>query len=158
MPPFHYLFLLLFLPFVHSSAIQSFTEAQIWQYLNHLSAANLSSTCSESLRHVVPMLTASSTLDQQRRFFYKSFASGDSEQLISLDMDRWFHRSIECLKVAGETIFSASDYPVHYCFGANQRPHSKAYGICIPSTCAGDRQKVNFEGVEGFRSFYNDIK
>jgi hypothetical protein len=62
-------------------------------------------------------------------------------------MDRWFHKSLECLKVAGETTFSVSDYPVHYCFASNHKPKSKAYGICIPSTCEKDRQIVSFYGV-----------
>lgn len=76
---------------VKFSTIKSYSEAKVWQFINEVQLG-VSPRCAKSLRHVIPMLTASSTLDQQRQFFYKSFASGDAEQLISLDMDRWFQR------------------------------------------------------------------
>jgi hypothetical protein len=129
------LFLLLFFPLTLASTIDSFTESLVWSYLNHLPLRNFSFECSRSLRNVIPVLASTSTLTQQRQFFYKSFASGDASQLVSLDMDRWFYRAIECLKVAGETSFSASEHPVHYCYATSE----KAYGICLPSSCEKER-------------------
>lgn len=53
------------------------------------------------------------------------------------------HNAFKCIKAAGETSYSASEYPMHYCYGYNYENPQTAYGICIPSTCANDRFNVN---------------
>ncbi|KAI6236118.1 Acyltransferase 3 domain-containing protein [Aphelenchoides besseyi] len=123
-----------------SEDIRSYSEAQVWSFIQSLSAANVSSNCARSLSHVIPYLTANSTLNLQRTLFYESYAVGEAKQFISRDMGRWFHRSLECLKVSGETSYSASGYPSSYCYAMDENKVELAYGICIPTPCENDRQ------------------
>jgi hypothetical protein len=87
-------------------------------------------------------MNANSTLDQQRQFYRESFASGVGHQFLSRDLDRWFYKSMECIKVAGQMSYSTAEYPVSYCFGLNEERPNKVYGICIPSPCEDDRKIV----------------
>jgi hypothetical protein len=107
-----------------------------------LSRENVSSKCASSLDRVETYLTDKATLNEERQFFYQSYGTGDASQFTSRDQDRWIYRAFECLKAAGETSYSASQYPLHYCYGFNDKQRETAYGICIPSTCENDRQLV----------------
>lgn len=81
---------------------------------------------------------------EQRKFYYESFSTGDASQFTSRDQDRWLFNAFKCIKAAGETSYSASQYPLHYCYGINEAKPQIAYGACIPSTCARDRKTVCF--------------
>lgn len=137
-------FFLLFSIFVQSRAknVATYKESQIFKYIKKVSEnEDVSAICAKSLARVIPMLNSNITLSEQRRFFQDSFASGLSYQFTSRDLDRWFYKSMECLKVAGETAYSSSEYPTDYCFGMNG---NKVFGICIPTNCENDRQIVSF--------------
>lgn len=88
-------------------------------------------------------MTDKSTLLEQRRFYHESFSTGDASQFTSRDQDRWLFNAFKCIKAAGETSYSASQYPLHYCYGINEAKPEIAYGACIPSTCAYDRRNVS---------------
>uniref|UniRef100_A0AC35TZB4 Acyl_transf_3 domain-containing protein n=1 Tax=Rhabditophanes sp. KR3021 TaxID=114890 RepID=A0AC35TZB4_9BILA len=58
-------------------------------------------------------------------------------------MDRWIYKTYECIKAAGETTYSASQYPLDFCYSQNlEDPLSDTYAICIPSTCKDDYKKL----------------
>jgi hypothetical protein len=137
-------FLLSIIPAIRSATVVSYNENQVWNYLQRLPRENVSSNCANSLDRVETYLTDRSTLEEEREFFYASYGTGDATQFTSRDQDRWIYRAFECLKAAGETSYSASQYPLHYCYGFNGDKRETAYGICIPSVCANDRQLVGF--------------
>lgn len=71
------------------------------------------------------------------------------------------HNAFKCIKAAGETSYSASEYPMHYCYGYNYKNPQTAYGICIPSTCANDRSKVklyNKKNINFYSKLFNKFK
>lgn len=124
--------------------LASYTETQVLSYIDSLKGnSQLSPKCSSSLRRIPILLESNQTLDQQRQFFYGAFASGEAQQFVSRDLDRWFYKSMECLKVAGQTPYSSSEYPFDFCFGANKEQPDKVYGVCIPTTCEADRLTVS---------------
>ncbi|KAI6213891.1 Acyltransferase 3 domain-containing protein [Aphelenchoides besseyi] len=134
-------FLLLFVS-SESATVISYPETQVWDYLKSLDQSNVSTKCASSLNRVEKYLTDQQTLSEERQWFYKSYGSGDATQFTSRDQDRWIYRAFECLKAAGETSYSASQYPLHYCYGFNNKKRETAYGICIPSPCANDHQAL----------------
>ncbi|KAI6217047.1 Acyltransferase 3 domain-containing protein [Aphelenchoides fujianensis] len=119
--------------------ILSYSEDQVWSYLRNVQEANVSAACASSLAHVIPYLSANSTLALQRRLFFESYAVGEARQFISRDLDRWFYRALECLRTAGDTTFSASEYPAAYCYAMDKEKKDLAYAICIPTPCENDR-------------------
>jgi peptidoglycan/LPS O-acetylase OafA/YrhL len=131
-----------------AATVVGYPEPRVWDFVSDAVVANISAKCSSSLALVETYLTDRSTLEEQRRFYSASFGSGDATQFISRDADRWIFRAFECLKAAGETSYSASEYPLHYCYGFNSEQPDTAYGICIPSTCANDRAELlkNWQG------------
>ncbi|CAD5213208.1 unnamed protein product [Bursaphelenchus okinawaensis] len=135
-----YLSLVFFVQPTETATVISYPEHQVWSYLQTVSKANITSKCASSLNKVETYLSDKSTLEAQRSFYSQSFGTGDATQFTSRDQDRWIYRAFECLQAAGETAYSASQYPLHYCYGFNNEQRETAYGICIPSTCANDRQ------------------
>ncbi|VDK50888.1 unnamed protein product [Anisakis simplex] len=92
-----------------------------------------------------PYLSNYDTIPAQKQFFSDSFSSGEAEQFVSRDQDRWVYRAYECIQAAGEAVYSKSEHPLHYCFGYNEareKTGATAYGICIPSTCYTDHTKL----------------
>ncbi|KAI6198377.1 Nose resistant to fluoxetine protein 6 [Aphelenchoides fujianensis] len=135
-------FLLGVLSLADAATVVSYSESQVWDYLRNLDRGNVSTKCASSLDRVENYLTDSRTLPEERKWFFESYGSGDATQFTSRDQDRWIYRAFECLKAAGETSYSASQYPLHYCYGFNDDHRQTAYGVCIPSTCANDHQSL----------------
>lgn len=109
------LFLLLSSYFIQleSQHVSSYSEERIFDYIRKVSEnPEVSTKCAKSLAKVIHVLNSNVTINQQREFFRESFASGESHQFLSRDLDRWFYKSMQCQKVAGETSYSASEYPV----------------------------------------------
>ncbi|CAJ0606680.1 unnamed protein product [Cylicocyclus nassatus] len=47
------------------------------------------------------------------------------------------YRQYECIIAAGETVYSKSEYPMHFCYSHEDKDSPvEAYGVCIPSPCA----------------------
>jgi hypothetical protein len=127
------------------SYVSNYNEKEVWGYIDELQSRHeVSEECVDSLRQIIPLLTANVTLEQQREFFYESYGKGDSSQFVSRDLDRWFYKAMECLKVSGDTIYSASEYRTHYCYAKST---DTSYGICIPSTCEKDRSNVSLKSI-----------
>jgi hypothetical protein len=134
---------ILFVTRLRAERVESFSESDVLAFVDQASKnEEISRDCVRSLRMIVPFLNSNLTLEQQRSFFHASYASGEAYQFISRDMDRWFFRSYECQKAAGQTAFSTSEYPVSYCYSMSEKTPNKVYGICIPTPCEPDRRKV----------------
>ncbi|VDN33907.1 unnamed protein product [Cylicostephanus goldi] len=66
-----------------------------------------------------------------------SILEGPSNLFLSRDQDRWVYRGYECIIAAGETVYSKSEYPMHFCYSHEDKDSPvEAYGVCIPSPCA----------------------
>ena len=115
----------------HAATVVGYSEPTVWQYLRQVPRSNVSADCGHALDRIETYLTDQRTLADERRWFYQSFASGDASQFVSRDQDRWIYRAFECLKAAGETSYSASQYPLHYCYGFNDARRETAYGVCM---------------------------
>uniref|UniRef100_A0AC34EZC4 Acyltransferase 3 domain-containing protein n=1 Tax=Panagrolaimus sp. ES5 TaxID=591445 RepID=A0AC34EZC4_9BILA len=122
-----------------TTSLITYPEDTVWSFINTFSKSRASDKCGSSLNKVETYLTDKSTLKEQRDFFHQSFTTGDASQFLSRDQDRWIFRAFKCIKAAGETSYSASQYPLHYCFALNDKNFGTAYGACIPSTCENDR-------------------
>ncbi|GMT14351.1 hypothetical protein PFISCL1PPCAC_5648, partial [Pristionchus fissidentatus] len=121
-----------------------FNEKQVLRFINaSATREDLSESCRTALRRVEPYLKDQDTLEAQRIFFSQSYATGISDLFLSRDQDRWIYRGYECLLSAGETVFSRSEHPMHYCYGYNEEdPKTDAYSVCIPSPCADHHVKL----------------
>ncbi|KAF8360362.1 oac-46, partial [Pristionchus pacificus] len=121
-----------------------YTEKQVLRFINASAThTELSADCRNALLRVEPYLKDQETLEAQRIFFSQSYASGISDLFLSRDQDRWIYRGYECILSAGETVFSRSEHPMHYCYGYNEDdPKTDAYSVCIPSPCANDHVKL----------------
>ncbi|KAL7073057.1 hypothetical protein ACQ4LE_008160 [Meloidogyne hapla] len=146
---FNYFLLLLIIYLItsiYSTNLTHFSETQIWGFLRSVSRHKLQTKCSTSLDRVERFLTDLRTLEEQRLFFSESFSIGDSSQFISRDQDRWLYNAFMCIKAAGESSYSASEYPLHYCYGndipTNKNLRKTSYGICIPSTCSDENDRM----------------
>ncbi|VDK73733.1 unnamed protein product [Litomosoides sigmodontis] len=86
-------------------------------------------------------LFARETIQEQRDFFYQSYATAESEKfLLSRDRYYWHYRSVQCLKVSAETEGAASEYPFIYCNAYNNlQSDSSVTGLCLPATCFQDK-------------------
>uniref|UniRef100_A0A915DY07 Acyltransferase 3 domain-containing protein n=1 Tax=Ditylenchus dipsaci TaxID=166011 RepID=A0A915DY07_9BILA len=131
-----------FITSTNSTTLVNYTEKEVWDYVKNMPRDNLTQKCGQSLDRVEVYLTDKATLEEQRKFYFESFCTGDATQFISRDQDRWLFAAFKCIKAAGETSYSASEYPLHYCYGYNEEKPQTAYGLCIPSTCANDRAKL----------------
>uniref|UniRef100_A0A914N1Z9 Acyltransferase 3 domain-containing protein n=1 Tax=Meloidogyne incognita TaxID=6306 RepID=A0A914N1Z9_MELIC len=148
---FNYFLLIIYLLInsISSTNLTHFSETQIWGFLRSVPRHKLQTKCALSLDRVERFLTDLRTLEEQRLFFSESFSIGDYQQFISRDQDRWLYNAfmvIICIKAAGESSYSASEYPLHYCYG-NDIPFNKnlrktSYGICIPSTCSDENDRM----------------
>ncbi|GMS82974.1 hypothetical protein PENTCL1PPCAC_5149 [Pristionchus entomophagus] len=121
-----------------------FNEKVVLRFINaSASRDDLSQECRNALMRVEPYLKDQETLEAQRIFFSQSYATGISDLFLSRDQDRWIYRGYECILSAGETVFSRSEHPMHYCYGYNEENlQTDAYSVCIPSPCANDHVKL----------------
>nr|CAD2182807.1 unnamed protein product [Meloidogyne enterolobii] len=143
---FNYFLLLYLINSISSTNLTHFSETQIWGFLRSVPRHKLQTKCALSLDRVERFLTDLRTLEEQRLFFSESFSIGDYQQFISRDQDRWLYSAFMCIKAAGESSYSASEYPLHYCYG-NDIPFDKnlrktSYGMCIPSTCSDENDRM----------------
>ncbi|VDN06105.1 unnamed protein product [Thelazia callipaeda] len=85
-------------------------------------------------------LNAYDSIQEQRDFFYKSFATSTPAKLIlSRDRSEWHHRLIKCLHVPAETVSVHSEYPFIYCNAyKNLQSDASAAGLCLPDPCLSD--------------------
>ncbi|KAF7635172.1 Acyl_transf_3 domain-containing protein [Meloidogyne graminicola] len=131
---------------VNSTNLTHFSEKQIWSFLRSIPRHKLLPQCGLSLDKIERFLTDLRTLEEQRFFFSESFSIGDDQQFISRDQDRWLYNAFMCIKAAGESSYSASEYPLHYCYGNdipfNKELHKISYGMCIPSTCSDENDRL----------------
>uniref|UniRef100_A0AC34RBQ3 Acyltransferase 3 domain-containing protein n=1 Tax=Panagrolaimus sp. JU765 TaxID=591449 RepID=A0AC34RBQ3_9BILA len=128
--------------FARTTSLVDYPEDEVWKFVKTFPRKNASEKCGSSLDKVENYLNDKSTLEEQKEFYLNSFTTGDASQFISRDQDRWIFRAMECVKSAGETTYSASQYPMHYCYAFNNDDFGTAYGACIPSTCENDRASL----------------
>uniref|UniRef100_A0A9J2P0Z0 Acyltransferase 3 domain-containing protein n=2 Tax=Ascaris TaxID=6251 RepID=A0A9J2P0Z0_ASCLU len=125
--------------------LRSYNETTVFRFIDDAARRNVSELCRDSLSKIEPYLSDYDTIPAQKKFFSDAFGSGDAEQFVSRDQDRWVYRAYECLQAAGEATYSKSEHPLHYCFGYNEAKEkigAVAHGICIPSTCYDDRAQL----------------
>uniref|UniRef100_A0A914E2C1 Acyltransferase 3 domain-containing protein n=1 Tax=Acrobeloides nanus TaxID=290746 RepID=A0A914E2C1_9BILA len=143
------------------ATLVTYPEDEVWSFIKETPKRNLTKKCADSLGLVESYLTDHSTLEEQRRFFSASFGTGDAIQFVSRDQDRWIFRAMKCIKAAGETSYSASEYPLSYCYGVpslwDSEEADTAYGICLPSTCA-DNHKTLLREWQSIASNKSDSK
>uniref|UniRef100_A0A0R3RQ56 NRF domain-containing protein n=1 Tax=Elaeophora elaphi TaxID=1147741 RepID=A0A0R3RQ56_9BILA len=139
------LFVILFYAGRSTCELNNYNEKIVFSFINTVAKRNVSQLCGDSLAKIGPYLLDYNTIPAQKEFFITAYTSGDAEQFFSRDQDRWVFRAYKCIQAAGEAPYSKSEHPLHYCFGYNEdneKNDGVAYGICIPSTCYNDRNKL----------------
>ncbi|VDK69671.1 unnamed protein product [Litomosoides sigmodontis] len=139
------LFIILFHAERSAGELNDYNEKIVFSFINSVAKRNVSQVCGDSLTKIGPYLLDYNTIPAQREFFITAYTSGDAKQFFSRDQDRWVFRAYKCIQAAGEAPYSKSEHPLHYCFGYNEdneKSDGVAYGICIPSTCYYDRNKL----------------
>uniref|UniRef100_A0AAF5Q6L7 Acyltransferase n=2 Tax=Wuchereria bancrofti TaxID=6293 RepID=A0AAF5Q6L7_WUCBA len=140
------LFIISFHAEISISELNNYNEKIVFTFINAVAKrSNVSQLCGDSLTKIGPYLFDYNTIPAQKEFFITAYTSGDAEQFFSRDQDRWVFRAYKCIQAAGEAPYSKSEHPLHYCFGYNEnneKSNGVAYGICIPSTCYNDRNKL----------------
>ncbi|KAL3097359.1 hypothetical protein niasHS_003807 [Heterodera schachtii] len=145
---FIFLIFLAFLPRTLATNLTHYPESRVWSFIRSVPRQSVDKQCAKSLDRVETYLQDQRTLEQQRQFFSEAFSTGDASQFISRDQDRWLYNAFMCIKAAGEQTYSASEYPLHYCYGETTEGNEShgqqqiAYGMCIPSTCSGETDKM----------------
>ncbi|VDM99374.1 unnamed protein product, partial [Thelazia callipaeda] len=130
---------------VIAAQLKDYNDKIVFHFIETAAKRNVSQRCGDSLMKIGPYLLDYYTIPDQKEFFTAAYASGDAEQFVSRDQDRWVFRAYKCIQAAGEAPYSKSEHPLHYCFGYNEETEKNgavAYGICIPSTCYKDRVKL----------------
>uniref|UniRef100_A0A915PPK9 Acyltransferase 3 domain-containing protein n=1 Tax=Setaria digitata TaxID=48799 RepID=A0A915PPK9_9BILA len=140
------LFILIFFLAEKSNAkLNDYSEKIVFNFIDTIAKRNVSKLCGDSLKKIGPYLLDYNTIPDQKEFFIAAYTSGDAEQFLSRDQDRWVFRAYQCIQAAGEAPYSKSEHPLHFCFGYNEdneKIDGIAYGICIPSLCYHDRNKL----------------
>ncbi|CAD6196949.1 unnamed protein product [Caenorhabditis auriculariae] len=105
---------------------------------------DITGKCRESLGRVHQYLNDFDTLEEQKICYFESFATGPNNLFLSRDQDRWVYKGYECLLSAGETVYSKSEHPMHYCYTHDDDKDKDvpAFSVCIPSPCADDNLKL----------------
>ncbi|CAI4232982.1 unnamed protein product [Auanema sp. JU1783] len=141
--------LLILLPLA-SCTLEWFDEDLIFSFINKSQTLDVTDECRVSLSRVESYLKDQATLESQRIFFSESFGKGPSNLFLSRDQDRWIYKGYECLLAAGETIYSKSEHPMHYCYTYDdddehelkRQSKQSALSVCIPTPCASDNPKL----------------
>ncbi|CAI5442969.1 unnamed protein product [Caenorhabditis angaria] len=120
--------------------LQDYDEPFILKFINRSQTLDLSPKCRQSLALVYDYLNDIETLIDQKICYFESFATGPNDLFLSRDQDRWVYKGYECLLSAGETVYSKSEHPMHYCYTHDDDKNKKvpAYSVCIPSPCADE--------------------
>uniref|UniRef100_A0A1I7XQ23 HTH_Tnp_Tc3_1 domain-containing protein n=1 Tax=Heterorhabditis bacteriophora TaxID=37862 RepID=A0A1I7XQ23_HETBA len=125
------------------ASLKEYNEGFILQFINRSQELDVSQKCRDSLSRVHSYLLDHDTLEAQRMYYFESFGTGPSKLFLSRDQDRWVYRGYECLLSAGETVYSKSEYPMHYCYSHDDDDKDVfAYSVCIPTPCAEDNNKL----------------
>ncbi|VBB34836.1 unnamed protein product, partial [Acanthocheilonema viteae] len=129
---------------LEASYLRSYSSDQINAFIDSAAELNLTSVCRSSLRKIHAFLFAYDTIQDQRDFFYQSYASSEDEKfLLSRDRNHWHYRFTQCIKVSAETEASASEYPFIYCNAyKNLQSNSSAIGLCLPAPCFQDKLQL----------------
>ncbi|CAB3404300.1 unnamed protein product [Caenorhabditis bovis] len=140
------LYLILFISSV-SAGLEEYDEAFILKFINRSQQLDLSPKCKQSLALVYDYLNDIETLTDQKICYFESFATGPNHLFLSRDQDRWVYKGYECLLSAGETVYSKSEHPMHYCYTHDDDHYKKtpAYSVCIPTPCADENKKLLIE-------------
>ncbi|VDD89281.1 unnamed protein product [Enterobius vermicularis] len=130
-----------------ATQLNLFNESTVFDFIEKSALSNaVSKRCRTGLNKIQKYLDRYDSIKEQKTFFAGSYTTGESEQFRSRDQDRWLFHAFECLQAAGETTYSKSEYPLHFCFGYNEEREKDitniAYGICIPSVCYEDRGQL----------------
>ncbi|KAF1765663.1 hypothetical protein GCK72_005616 [Caenorhabditis remanei] len=138
------IYLLLLSPVLVSAGLEEYDEPFILQFINRSQTLDLSSKCKQSLALVYDYLNDIETLTDQKICYFESFATGPNDLFLSRDQDRWVYKGYECLLSAGETVYSKSEHPMHYCYTHDDDKDKRvpAFSVCIPSPCADENQKL----------------
>ncbi|KAK6734490.1 hypothetical protein RB195_017964 [Necator americanus] len=130
------LYLLTLVVTSHAS-LKGYDESFVLEFINRSQTLDISEKCKDSLGKVHSYLLDHDTLETQGIYYFESFGTGPSNLFLSRDQDRWVYRGYECIISAGETVYSKSEYPMHFCY-SHEDTDSKvdAYGVCIPTPCA----------------------
>ncbi|KAK6022830.1 hypothetical protein OSTOST_11457, partial [Ostertagia ostertagi] len=128
------------------ASLKGYDEDFILKFINRSQSLDVDPKCRDSLgkvRFLRNHLRDHDTLETQTINYFDSFGTGPSHLFLSRDQDRWVYRGYGCLVSAGETIYSKSEYPMHFCY-AHEDTDSPvdAYGICIPTPCADDHVQL----------------
>ncbi|WKX96420.1 hypothetical protein Q1695_012677 [Nippostrongylus brasiliensis] len=122
-----------------SASLKGYDEEFIMRFINRSQTLDINEKCRDSLGKVHAYLQDHDTLETQGIHYFESFGTGPSNLFLSRDQDRWVYRGYECLISAGETVYSKSEYPMHFCYSHEDTDSTvDAYGVCIPTPCADD--------------------
>nr|CDJ92267.1 Acyltransferase 3 domain containing protein [Haemonchus contortus] len=121
------------------ASLKGYDEDFVMRFINRSQTLDIDEKCRDSLGKVHEYLQDHDTLETQSINYYDSFATGPSHLFLSRDQDRWVYRGYGCLVSAGETIYSKSEYPMHFCYSHDDTDSPvEAYGVCLPTPCADD--------------------
>lgn len=116
---------------VSNAALDEYSEEYVFHFINQSrQLKEISTKCKDALGRIRSYLNDKETLEAQRIYYSQSFStgilqyecpkrcwnSGPNNFFLSRDQDRWVYRGYECLLSAGETIYSKSEHPMHYCY------------------------------------------
>ncbi|VDM53938.1 unnamed protein product [Angiostrongylus costaricensis] len=125
------------------AVVKKYDENFILKFINRSQAIDISEECRRSLGRVHDFLLDHDTLETQAIQYFLSFGKGPSNLFLSRDQDRWIHRGYECLMSSGETVYSKSEYPFHFCYAREDVDSDvDAYAVCVPSPCGDDHVQL----------------
>ncbi|PAV87480.1 hypothetical protein WR25_18616 [Diploscapter pachys] len=130
---------------ISNAALDEYSEEYVFHFINRSrQLKEISTKCKDALGRIKSYLNDKETLEAQRIYYSQSFSTGPNNFFLSRDQDRWVYRGYECLLSAGETIYSKSEHPMHYCYSHDDDKDKNitAYSICIPSPCADDNEML----------------
>ncbi|MFH4974940.1 hypothetical protein AB6A40_001649 [Gnathostoma spinigerum] len=123
-----------------ASVRKDISPTMVADFLGTIRDFNLSLSCVRSIESIPIVLPVNGSTNAQD-FFYSSYGIGNSVALIT--DDRFQNRMFKCMKASGDSPTVRSEYPLLYCYGySDLQRSSKAYSICVPSTCKHDHIKV----------------
>ncbi|VDK30643.1 unnamed protein product [Gongylonema pulchrum] len=126
---------------VYAASQANYSDRGI-KFLEYLQlTSSLSSACFRSITKIRAYLHSNHNPSQIVSTFNDAFGHGKSNELIS--DSRFQHRMLLCFKVAGETDFSVSEFPMSFCYCYDPEQYESAvYTICIPTPCLKDEKTV----------------
>ncbi|KAJ1351337.1 hypothetical protein KIN20_007323, partial [Parelaphostrongylus tenuis] len=137
--------LLLLFPLIVSlrASLKKYDDNFVLKFINRSQSLDITEECRRSLGKVHDFLLDHDTLETQSIQYFLSFGKGPSNLFLSRDQDRWIYQGYECLMSSGETVYSKSEYPFHFCYAREDEDSDvDAYGVCVPSPCGDDHVQL----------------